>query len=184
MKLQIYKISHPLIKIMLAQMEIEYLSKIDKKYYERYIGFLVIYEILRKYMTTQILHIKLLNGSKKIETVDIKKKYIILTNISDTYSMINDIEYITSNIQIIHTEYEENNKIKNYINKISQNSYIFIIEKNTKNYKIINLIEYLRKINHIKLKNISIGNIFSDSKTLKMLGEKYPEIKVYTTKIE
>nr|YP_009394445.1 uracil phosphoribosyltransferase [Leptosiphonia brodiei]ARW63007.1 uracil phosphoribosyltransferase [Leptosiphonia brodiei] len=187
MKLKIYKISHPLIKLMLTRMETEYLSAIDKKYYERYIGFFVIYEILRKYMIIKNLHIQLLEGSKKIETIDIRTKYIILTNLSDTYSMISEIKFITSNVHIIHTEYEDINKIKNYlerIGKIDNNSYIFIIEKTTKNYKIINLIDYLKNTSHIALSKISIGNILSDSTILKKIGEQYPELKVYTTQIK
>nr|YP_009394860.1 uracil phosphoribosyltransferase [Polysiphonia elongata]ARW63422.1 uracil phosphoribosyltransferase [Polysiphonia elongata] len=187
MKLKIYKISHPLIRLMLNRMTTEYLSEINTKYYERYIGFLVIYEIFRKYMIIKVLHIKLLEGSKKVETIDIRTKYIILTNTSDTYSMITDIQCIISNLTIIHTEYDDINRIKNYIektNKITENSYIFIIEKNTTNYKIINLIDYLKNTNKITLDKISIGNIFSNSKVLKKIGEKYPELKVYTTKIE
>lgn len=187
MKLKIYKISHPLIRLMLTHITAGYLSEISNKYYERYIGFLIIYEIFRKYMMMRVLHIKLLEGSKKIETLDIKTKYIILTNTSDTYSMITDIECIVSNLTIIHTEYEDIGKIKNYIgqtNNINEDSCIFIIEKNTKNYKIINLIDYLKNTNKITLDKISIGNIFSNSKVLKKIGEKYPELTVYTTKIE
>ncbi len=187
MQLQIYQISHPLIKLISSRINTQYTSHLDKKQCEKYIGFLIIYEIFRKYIPIRNIYIKLTEGTKKIDTVDNDKKYILLTNVSNTYNMLTEITSIISNFELHHVEYDNKNKINNYIeNMYSDNkeTYIFIIEKITKSYKVINLLEYLVKEKKISLDQISICNILSSSRILKEIGQKYPKLKVYTTKVE
>lgn len=186
MQLQIYQISHPLIKLISGRIDTKYISHIDKNQCEKYIGFLVIYEIFRKYILIQNIHIKITEGTKTISIIDSRKKYILLTNISNTYNMLADITSITSNLELYHVEYENKDQIKDYIENIhsyNKDIDIFIIEKITTNYKVINLLEYLVKEKNISLDHISICNIFSSSTILQEIGKKYPKLKVYTTKV-
>nr|YP_009399407.1 uracil phosphoribosyltransferase [Kapraunia schneideri]ARW69013.1 uracil phosphoribosyltransferase [Kapraunia schneideri] len=187
MQLEIYQISHPLIKIILSSLDIKYISEIDKHRYERYLGFLIIYEILRKYILIKNIYIKLLEETKQINMIDNDRKYIILTNTSKTYNMISEISCITPNLEIIHTEYENKHKIQDYIEKISlykQEYSIFILEKITKNYQILNLLDFLIKDSNITINQVSICNILSCSQLLNKIGQKYPKLKIYTTKIQ
>lgn len=187
MQLQIYKISHPIVKLISSRINNKYMSHIDQRQCEKYAGFLIIYEIFRKYISIENVYIKLTEGTKIVEIIDTKKRYVLLADISNTYNMLTDITSITSNFELHHVNYENKNEIKNYVKNIYSNNSnisIFIIEKITKNYKIINLIEYLVKEKKFSLDNISICNIFSSSGILKEIGQKYPKLKIYTTKIE
>ncbi len=187
MQLQIYKISHPIIKLISSRINNKYISHVDQRQCEKYAGFLIIYEIFRKYISIRNIYIKLTEGTKIVEAIDTNKKYVLLTNISNTYHMLTDITSITSNFELHHVDYEKKNEIKNYIENIysdNSNISIFIIERITKNYKIVNLIEYLVKDKKFSLDKISICNIFSSSGILKEIGQKYPKLKIYTTKIE
>lgn len=187
MQLQIYQISHPLIKLISNRINTRYISHIDKKQCEKYVGFLIIYEIFRKYISIGSIYIKLTEGTKTIDIINNNKRQILLTNISNTYNMLTDITSIASNLELHHVEYENKNEIKNYIENIYSDNKdidVFIIEKITKNYKVINLLEYLIKEKNISLDNISICNIFSYSGILKEIGQKYPKLKVYTTKVQ
>lgn len=187
MQLQIYQISHPLIKLISERTNSKYVSHTDQKQCEKYAGFLILYEIFRKYISIGNIYIKITEGTKTINTINNNKKCILLTNISDTYNMLTDITSITSNLELRHVNYENKNNIKDYIEDIysnNGNTNIFIIERITKNYKVMNLLEYLVKEKKILLDNISICNIFSSGGILKEIGQQYPELKIYTTKVE
>nr|YP_009396705.1 uracil phosphoribosyltransferase [Vertebrata australis]ARW65891.1 uracil phosphoribosyltransferase [Vertebrata australis] len=187
MKLKIYQISHPLIKLILTRIKTQNISRIDVEYYYRYIGFLIIYEVMRKYIETKNLHIKLIDGVKNLYVLDRQKQYLILTNTSETYHMITDIKSLIPNIKIAHISYDNINIMQSSIQKLSinpQNTNIFIIEKTTENEKIIDLIDYLKNIKKISISNINIANILSNSIILTKISEKHPELKVYTTKIK
>nr|YP_009395483.1 uracil phosphoribosyltransferase [Polysiphonia infestans]ARW64463.1 uracil phosphoribosyltransferase [Polysiphonia infestans] len=187
MQLRIYKISHPLIKLMLGRINTECISNIDREYCERYMGFLIIYEILRKSIILKRIYIGLLGGTKEIEITDNKTKNIILTNTSETYSMITEIKCIISNLEVIHLEYDNEIRIENYIKNnstMNKSSCILILEKITKDYQIMNLLDYLISTENITQNQISIGNIFSKSEVLKKISKRYPELKIYTTQVE
>ena len=147
MQLKIYQISHPLIKLILTRITTENVSATDREYYYRYIGFLIIYEAIRKYIAIQNLQIQLINEVKNLNVVNKKKKYLILTNTSKTYHMITDIKSLMPNLKIAHVSYENINTIKNCIHTLNVNPHntsIFIVEKTTEDEKIINLIDYLK----------------------------------------
>ena len=142
MQLQIYQISHPLIKLISERINSKYISHTDKKQCEKYAGFLIIYEIFRKYIYIGNIYVKLTEGTKIVKTIDNNKKCILLTNISSTYNMLTDITSITSNLELRHVDYENKSNIRNYIEDINsdnENTNIFIIEKITKNLSLIHI---------------------------------------------
>nr|YP_009400022.1 uracil phosphoribosyltransferase [Tolypiocladia glomerulata]ARW69841.1 uracil phosphoribosyltransferase [Tolypiocladia glomerulata] len=184
MQLEIYKISHPIIQTIINKLDRYHNNEL--KYYNKYIGLLIIYEILRKYIKIQKLYIKKVRGIKEIDIIDKKNKYLILTDISKTYNMINEMEYIFNHAKIVHINYDNRKTIEYSIDNLKidiNNTYIFIIEKITEKEKVLGLIEYLEIIKKIPSDKISIGNIISNNKILEKIGTKYPKLKVYTTKI-
>nr|YP_009394654.1 uracil phosphoribosyltransferase [Vertebrata thuyoides]ARW63216.1 uracil phosphoribosyltransferase [Vertebrata thuyoides] len=186
MQLKIYQISHPLIKLIITRMKSQYISRIDIEHYYRYLGFLILYEIMRQYLEIRSLHIQLINKVKSIDVINQQKEYLVLTNTSETYHMITDIKSLIPNIKIAHVNYNNTNIMTECIQNLNINSghtSIFIIEKNTENEKIIDLIDYLKNIKKISIHDISIANILSNSIILTKIGKKYPKLKVYTTKI-
>nr|YP_009394025.1 uracil phosphoribosyltransferase [Polysiphonia sertularioides]ARW62587.1 uracil phosphoribosyltransferase [Polysiphonia sertularioides] len=186
MQLKIYKISHPVLKIIMNQINETHIKQSKQEYYSRYIGFLMIYEILRRYIKIQNLYIKIIEGTKTIEEINQNRRYIILTDISQTYNMITDIKSLISNIEVFHIDYKNNYDIKKSMEKINldiKDAYIFIIERITEDYKVLDLINILHKNQKILIKNIVLGNIFINDIILKTIGNQYPEMTVYTTKI-
>nr|YP_009122303.1 uracil phosphoribosyltransferase [Vertebrata lanosa]AJH66061.1 uracil phosphoribosyltransferase [Vertebrata lanosa] len=186
MQLRIYQISHPLVKLVVTRITMQNISKTDIECYYRYIGFLIMYEIMRKYIEVKNLHIQLINKVKNLHVIDKQKQYLILTNTSKTYHMITDIKSLMPNIEIAHVSYDNINTIKDCIQNLNinpKNINIFIIEKTTEDEKIIKLIDYLKNIKEISICNINIANVLSNSIILTKIGEKYPKLKVYTAKI-
>nr|YP_009398353.1 uracil phosphoribosyltransferase [Thaumatella adunca]ARW67539.1 uracil phosphoribosyltransferase [Thaumatella adunca] len=187
MSLNIYHISHPIIQILSTYISNQRNNdKFSYEYYYRYTGFLLIYETLRKYIKLEAIYIKQLYSVKNLNVLNPKNKYLICTNISQTYHIITDIKSIVPNIKILNINYKDNKNIKNSIDemKISlKDTKIFIVEKKTNDENILNLIQYLKDEKHISLSNINLTSIFINHQTLNKLGSKYPELKVYTTKI-
>lgn len=186
MQLRIYKISHPITKLISNNLLNKNVSGAHNELYYRYLGFLILYEMFRKNLKIKNLHIKTVKGINILNVIDNTFKYIILTNIIETYSIINEIKLVLPNITIIHVEYENFNNLNDRMRELNhnyRNANIFIIEKKTESDKITYIIDYLKKEKNVSLDNINIGNILSDSIALEKIGQKYPEIKIYTTQI-
>nr|YP_010619178.1 hypothetical protein orf186 [Pterosiphonia complanata]WAX03191.1 hypothetical protein orf186 [Pterosiphonia complanata] len=181
MKLNIYNISHPVIKILLAN-----LNQNQEEQNYKYIGFLFIYEIFRKYIEIKKIYIKEIKNVNSVNLINKNTKHFILTDISNNYDIINDIKTILPEIQIIHVNYQSTETTEKSLKHLTINlkrSKILIIEKITNNNTIINLLKYLKNKKHLHSKDINIGSIISDEETLNNIGSHYPELKVYTTKI-
>nr|YP_010619954.1 hypothetical protein orf186 [Symphyocladia marchantioides]WAX03967.1 hypothetical protein orf186 [Symphyocladia marchantioides] len=181
MKLNIYKISHPIIKTLLAKLN---LNKKEQHY--KYIGFLFIYEIFRKYIEINKIYIKQIKNIKLIHVLNKDKRYFILTNISNTYDIINDIKEILPEINIVNVNYDNTEKIEGSLKNLNIDvkiSKILIIEKVINNDKTINLIRYLKEKKNLHNKDINIGCIISKEETLNKMGNYCQELKVYTTTI-
>lgn len=181
MTLKIYEISHPIIKTILSHRNLQF-----NEYHFKYIGLLLIYEIFRQNIITDKIYIKYIKQIKSLDVISKNKKYLILTNISETYDMISDIKILMPNIKVIHTDYQNKNSIKNSLQNLildSKTSEVFIIEKVIKNDEIIKLIEYLNNEKKINNKNIKIGSIMINENTLKKIGCEYSELQIYTIKI-
>nr|WGH12983.1 Uracil phosphoribosyltransferase [Echinothamnion sp.] len=181
MKLNIYNVSHPIIKILSNR-----INENETQQNCKYIGLLLVYEIFRKYINLKKIYIKQIKSIKYYDIINKNKKYFILTNISQTYDMINEIKIILPQIQIIHIDYSDIKNIEKSIKDLTINvekDKILIIEKITKNNTVMNLIQYLTKQKNLQSKNIYIGSIISNEETLNEIGSYYPKLTVYTTKI-
>lgn len=183
MQLNIYKISHPIIKLILNDLK----NQNNKNYYYKYIGLLIIYEMFRKYIEIDEVYIKLIKNIKNITVHNYRKKYLILTDISATYDMITDIKTILPIVKIVHINYQNIEEIE-YSIKSSQiqnkDTNIFILEKVTSNDNVIKLIQYLSYNHNVSTNKIAIGCITSYHETLTKIGNSYPELKIYTTEIK
>nr|YP_010851519.1 Uracil phosphoribosyltransferase [Echinothamnion hookeri]WGH14369.1 Uracil phosphoribosyltransferase [Echinothamnion hookeri] len=181
MTLNIYEISHPIIKILLTR-----INKNRQEENYKYIGFLLIYEIFRKYIDINKIYIKQIRKIKYYDVINKNKKYFILTNLSNTYDIINEIKTVLPQISIIHIDYSNTEQIEKSITNLKINlekDKILIIEKVTTNNTIINLIKYLKRKKNLHSKDINIGCIISSEETLNQIAHHYPQLKVYTTKI-
>nr|WGH12787.1 Uracil phosphoribosyltransferase [Echinothamnion sp.] len=181
MTLNIYEISHPIIKILVTQINE---NKQEQNY--KYLGLLLIYEIFRKYIDIKKIYIKQVRKIKDYNVINKNRTYYILTNLSKTYDIINEIKIILPQIRIIHTDYQNTQEIEKSIKNLTidlKQDRILIIEKITNNSKIMNLIKYLKKQKNLKNQHINIGCIISHEETLNYIGNDYPKLNVYTTKI-
>nr|YP_009392377.1 uracil phosphoribosyltransferase [Osmundaria fimbriata]ARW60939.1 uracil phosphoribosyltransferase [Osmundaria fimbriata] len=185
MPLNIYIISHPIIKILsnpiINTKENQYTNKY---YYEKYLGFLLIYETLRKYVKIRKFYIKSLKSIRNFYLTNTGTKYLIFTHLSTHYKLIADISILLPDIEIINIEHKihSNFGLDSFF-KIQDNTNTFILESVIKDNKIIDLVEYLHQKKQIKLDNINIVCISSYQKILSQLNYKYPKLKVYTTEI-
>nr|ARW60707.1 uracil phosphoribosyltransferase [Polysiphonia sp.] len=181
MKLSIYQISHPIIKIVLTKIDYK-----NQEFNYKYIGFLFIYEIFRKCININRIYIKQIKKIKYFDTMNNSEKYFILTNLSYTYDLISDITTILPDINIIQINYNSISNIEHSIKNLkieSTKDKVFILEKITKNENILNLVKYLKHKKKIDTQNINISCIMIYEETLNKIGNQYPELKVYTTKI-
>nr|YP_009395890.1 uracil phosphoribosyltransferase [Herposiphonia versicolor]ARW64870.1 uracil phosphoribosyltransferase [Herposiphonia versicolor] len=181
MTLNIYEISHPIVKVITSKMNENHIE-----YNYKYIGLLLFYEIFRKNIETNKIYIKYIKRIKNFNVIKKNNQYIMLTNMSYTFDMISEIKIILPDIKIIHTDYKNKNNINESLRNIKidlKNSKIFIIEKITDNDQILELIHYLNKEKKIENKNIKIGCIISKKNVLKKIGNEYSELQLYTTKI-
>nr|YP_009396506.1 uracil phosphoribosyltransferase [Polysiphonia scopulorum]ARW65692.1 uracil phosphoribosyltransferase [Polysiphonia scopulorum] len=185
MQLNIYKISHPIIQLILNDIK-NHNKKNEKNYYYKYIGFLIIYEMLRKYIQTKHIYIKLIDNVKSVTVHNCRKRYLILTDISKTYDMIADVKVILPNIEVINVNYKNLEEIEYSIKNLQiteQETNIFIIDKITISENIIKLITYLNHKHYISISNITIGCITCYHETLNQISNHYPELNIYTTDI-
>lgn len=190
MPLNIYTISHPIIQLLSSLIVNRSKNHHTCENIYRYIGFLFIYETLRKYIKIEKLYIKNMYSIKNFYLIDPKTKYYIFTDLSENYKLITEIKILLPNIEVIHVDYKNNDKInkktKDYIDNIGirhSNINIFIIDEIINNEKIIKLIKSLEIQTKISLQNINLACIACYDEILYKLGIIYPKLKIYTTKI-
>lgn len=186
MQLNIYSISHPIIQLLSNTTTIKNKNSILSYCYYKNLGLLLMYEILRKYITIQNVYIKSLYSTKELKLISYDEQYLVLTDISSSYELISGIKTLIPNIDIININYtnikNEQNLIKE-IEPVNAKTQIFILEKQLKNVNIINVIKYLTLMYKIPINQINIVCIKSEQKILKQIGSIYPKVKVYTTQI-
>jgi len=178
MQLNIYNVSHPIIKLLSNVIWQKKQNPIISSYYYNNLGLLLMYEILRKHIIVKRVYIKHIHSTKLLNLVNNKIKYIIITDLLNNYEMLTNIKMLLPNIEIIDINYENILKENN-----SKNTEIFIFEKQLKSSNILELIKYLKLKHSISVKNINVACIISYQHTLNELGYEYPKLKVYTTEI-
>lgn len=186
MQLNIYLISHPIIKFLSDSIIYSKDNSIKKTKYSHHIGLLLIYEIMRKWTKIRNIYIKKLSYIQELSLLDSNQKYYIFTNLLQTYQIVTEIESLLPNIKIIHAEYNEHISFqKNIIfsNFQTNNIKIIILEKILYQDYIIKLIQELHINQNIPLDKINIACISCYKPILDIIGKKYPELNIYTTKI-
>lgn len=185
--LNIYLISHPIITILSdSTLDKNFYKKSKLEYKHKYLGLFLLYEILRKNISTKNIYIKQILYIKKINIIDNNNKYYILTNLNKTYNLINDINILIPQIKIFNIEpyinfYKNNKELFQILcnNKVKKN--IIILDNIINNTEIFDLIKFL--INDCKINKINIACLACDKQIINKLGNKYPKINIYTTKI-
>nr|YP_010865176.1 uracil phosphoribosyltransferase [Campylaephora boydenii]WGT74118.1 uracil phosphoribosyltransferase [Campylaephora boydenii] len=180
MKLNIYVISHPIIKLLYHKTYENNIIKFTEKQNESKIMLFLIYEILRKLIDINNIYIHKLNHIQKLSIMNSQQKNYIITNIINNYNLLKEIYETFPQTQISH--YNDNDtidKIKNTNDKTN----IIIIEKFLVEDKIINLLKYIKNDIRIKEKQITIACITCTHQILEKISQYYTEINLYTTHI-
>nr|QCI05939.1 hypothetical protein [Dasysiphonia japonica] len=186
MLLNIYILSHPIIKLLSPS--ITQLNTNEEINHDniKYIGIFLIYEITRKYISLESIYIKKIFYIQEIHLPNKNEEYYIITDLVKTYKIIGEIQNLIPNIKILHINNQRSLSeinIKEENNCLNQNKHIIIFENIITTNLIINLIEQLNNKNNIKIKNIHITCIACYNQVLDELGQRYPQLNLYTTKI-
>nr|YP_010902776.1 hypothetical protein REP55_pgp005 [Hypnea nidulans]WCH54631.1 hypothetical protein [Hypnea nidulans] len=189
MPLNIYIISHPIISILSTQI-IYSLSKNNKTNEPVYdeINFLLIYELLRKWIKVTNIYIKDINQIKEISVFNPKESYILFTNLEKCYNIIIHLKTLIPKLSLVHINtYKDNNNNKIYFNSNREqyfiNNKIIIVEKILNNNSIIDFVHELINDYKIQITSIKIICIVCNQKVLEIINKRYSNLEIYTTKI-
>nr|YP_010198301.1 hypothetical protein LK226_pgp005 [Gracilaria ornata]UAD86717.1 hypothetical protein [Gracilaria ornata] len=183
MRLNIHTLIHPTIQKLAY--EIIYQKshkKLQDTNSEKTLGMLIVYEILRKYLKIDNIYIKKVDVLKERRLLNQLDKYLFITNLIECYNMLADVQRILPECSLKHIDF---NNIHNtfYCDEKLQEHQIIIFEKFLKNYGIIEIINYLQKNNQINLNHVRIICLTCNKNILKYLAKKYPQLSIYTIKI-
>lgn len=125
MKLNIYLISHPIIKKLSSEIiHPTTNSNYINTYIQSQLNLYLIYEIISKDIQTQNIYIKTLGKTKQICIFDPKESYLLLTNMQNCSNIIANIQLIIPEVHFVHThfhnittEYIDNNYLDGIIKK-------------------------------------------------------------------
>ena len=187
MKLNIYVISHPIIQIFnnhITQNQYNNSKNISDNIYHSKIMMFLIYELFRKTILIQNIYINKLDTIKHFAKMNSMQRNFVFTNIIENFDMMNEISTTFPQTEIQHYDINNTNILIN-INKYNFNNIanIIIVEKFLDKYDIIKFLEHL--INHINIeeKQIIIACITCNNQIIERIGEKYQNIRLYTTQI-
>ena len=187
MKLNIYVISHPLIKILTTK-TISYKSKyvnFTNKYENyQYLGILLMYEVLRKWIKINNIYIKKLDYIHEISMMDNEQKNYIITNIINNYHVITKIQNIFPQTELKHIDIHNTESWKKIdFPNINSKTNLIILENFLNNDKILSFINYINRINKIDYDYIKIACITCTHKILEKISIQHTDLNIYTTKI-
>nr|YP_009297070.1 uracil phosphoribosyltransferase [Ceramium japonicum]AOM66413.1 uracil phosphoribosyltransferase [Ceramium japonicum] len=184
MKLNIYIISHPIIKIFSHNIKKNHLkSESTQDDSESKIMLFIIYEILRKLIYITNIYINKLDYIKHISVMDYQQKNYIITNMVKNFHLLTEIYN-----KFPHTYITNCNNNENYTNQIHQydindKTNILIVENFLTEDTIIKTIQNIQHDMKIKEKQITIACITCTNQILEKISQYYNEINLYTTKI-
>nr|YP_009391544.1 uracil phosphoribosyltransferase [Platysiphonia delicata]ARW59688.1 uracil phosphoribosyltransferase [Platysiphonia delicata] len=177
MLLNIYLISHPLIKTLSNSITDFNENKNYNHNKYKYLGLFLFYEMFRKHINIYKIYIKAISNIKQVNLLSSKKDYYIITDLLNTYNVIGEIKSLVPEIQVLNYKQE----IKFNKNELSKQ--IILLEILLDNKKIIDLISLLIEEYNINENDILVACIASKNEVLKKMGEMFPNLKIYTTKI-
>nr|YP_009298033.1 uracil phosphoribosyltransferase [Plocamium cartilagineum]AOM67971.1 uracil phosphoribosyltransferase [Plocamium cartilagineum] len=187
MPLNIYLMSHPIIKQLSYQItKKENNKQIVNHHHYKNIGILLIYETIRQWIELQNIYIKQIHSIKEICLFNEQESYIIITDLSESYHMISEIILLLPNVSLHHISLIEKEQViyNNLNNLITDDKKIIFIQKSLNNYFLIQILDYLLSKKHVKISQIKIICIICDNKIIEKIGYKYPNLNIYTTKIQ
>lgn len=185
MQLNIYVLSHPVIKIISNcittnnhEKNIDY-SLSDK---HKILGFLIFYESMRKWLYVEKLYLQKIKSTQELYLFNTKKSYLLITNFEQTYNMLEYIKQLVPQIKLYHIE--ENLFLNNeLLNNIHHKTHIIIFEKFIEDNNILNYLDFLHKNYQIIITQMTILCFTCNNKILDKMGKKYPTLNIYTTQI-
>nr|QCI04536.1 hypothetical protein [Apoglossum ruscifolium] len=186
MLLNIYLISHPIIKILSNSITYLNNNQTINEYNYKYLGLFLIYEIMRKHISLKSIYINKISYIKEISILDSNIEYYIITNLLNTHYIIGDIKILIPNINIINiTNNIEsmNDQIKEQINYLNKNKKIIILDNILDQSWTMILISNLINELNINTNSINIACLACYNQILDNIGQKYPQLNIYTTKI-
>lgn len=187
MKLNIYVISHPIIKIFKQNIYKNntnvYITSIKEKNESKIMLFLI-YEILRKLISITNIYVHKLNHTQHNSIIDYQQKNYILTNMVENFNLLADIHNTFPQIHITHYDLYKNEtfEIKNK-DKINQKTNIIIIEKFLVEDNIINILTDITNDIKVTEKQVTIACITCTNQILEKISKYYNNITLYTTSI-
>lgn len=186
MKLNIYIISHPIIKILSHNAynnHIETINTSNQQENESQIMLFLIYETLRKLIYITNIYINKLDYIKQISMIDYQQKNYIITNIVENFNLLTSIYNKFPQTYITH--YNINETYTNLIKEkdLNNKTNIIIIEKFLVEDNIITLIKHIKNNMKIKEKQITIACITCTNQIIEKISQYYNEINLYTTNI-
>lgn len=185
MQLNIYVLSHPIIKIISNYIiENNNKQKIDDLLLKEHkiLGFLIFYESMRKWLNLEKLYLQNVESIQELYIFNPKKSYLLITNFQHNYNMIEYIHQLIPQIKVYHAEEKlsSNNKLLNNINNKTD---IIIFEKFIEENNILNYISFLTQNYEIIIPQMTILCFTCNNKILDKIGQKYPTLNIYTAKI-
>lgn len=187
MKLSIYVISHPIIKIFKQNIcknnNNVYKTSIEEQNESKIMLFLI-YEILRKLINITNIYVHKLNHIQHSSIIDSQQKNYIITNMVENFNLLANIHTTFPQIQIAHYDLYKNEafKTKNK-NEINHKTNIIIIEKFLVEDNIINILTDMKNDIKVTEKQITIACITCTNQILEKISKYYNNITLYTTSI-
>nr|YP_009244162.1 uracil phosphoribosyltransferase or UMP pyrophosphorylase [Gelidium elegans]AMK96404.1 uracil phosphoribosyltransferase or UMP pyrophosphorylase [Gelidium elegans] len=178
MQLNIYLLTHPFIQI-LSNHIVEKEEHNNFIYYlkSQQLGTFLIYEAVRKWISLKNIYIKKINYIQQLKVHYPLESYLIISDLTTSHSIITNAAKLFPYIQFkdISNIYEQVNYRKN------EKSFFF--EKSLCNYNTIKSIDYLIQYRGINVNQMKVACIICNNKVLNLIGESYPGLEIYTTKI-
>ena len=192
MRLNVYLISHPIIKHLATQFSY-FTSQQDSidssQHIAHQLHVLLIYEVAKRWIKTDQIYIQNIDCIKELCIFDSKESYLIMANLMTCGNITVDLNHILPKVDIQHINFSKNNFLntnyyclEDHIINIMKEKKIIIIDHHLK-HSMIELLDYLILQNKIEIENIKVICIECHNNILEKIGSKYSLLKIYTTKI-
>ncbi len=184
MQLNIYIISHPIIKLLSTSLLCSNIHNTVQFHNYKSCSLLLFYEASRKSIYTQTIYLNKFQSLTELYLINKYQKYYLFTNVVENYMILTEIKLMIPNISIVDINQYNTIKLNNdCIKNTKYNNNIIIFEKFLSNSKTLKVIENLAINQKIPIENINIIAIACYNYILNIIGKQYSNLKIYTTKI-